>query len=297
LDVDVDDVVTFPYCTVEASGIRDGLTGRLINGNPVALHVVAQCDGSRKLGRVVDAVAERFGVGSQRARLDLLTFLEAADAHGLLRIRRGIRVRVTPMALFGRLVELLVLRVRNGEQRRYPATARCCAAATLRATRLPLYLGLGIVPFLAYLLAVQPGVPASRVVIGAAAPVVVVLAVQASIWLHELGHLVALTGPDRDTAYFQSMSLQVLLVHDTALPVRRRVVALAGPGLAVLACLLSAGLLRLTSLPEAVSAVPLAVAGAHMFSLMPWAHDGRALLDGKRIGVADGASGAVHATR
>src|SRR5262249_34508849 len=144
LDVDVHDVVTFPGCVVRANGIHDEFTGRSIRGNPVALHIVAECDGSRTLGQVIDSVCERFRVSPDQARLDLLTFLETADTRGLLRIRRSIRVRVTPIALYQRLVDLLALRVRGGEQRRYRPTIGSAATATLRATRLPLYLAVGI---------------------------------------------------------------------------------------------------------------------------------------------------------
>jgi hypothetical protein len=287
LDVDVRDVAIFPYCTVEEVGIRDGLSGAVIPVNEVGRAIVSLCDGTRDLAAVAESVAARSGAAPEVVLSDLVVFLDSAERRGLVRIRRSLRVRLTASALLHRFLALLALRLNRSEQRRYPAGAIGCAAATIRSTRMPLWLGLACVPILSYALAVQPNVPVTGAFIAALAPLVAVVLVQLTIWLHEMGHLLALSPPARTTAYFQARPLQVTLSYSRRLVTNHWRVALAGPSAGVVACLGMSAALSSTNLPSGTSLLPLVVALGHLFSLAPWAHDGRLLMGAARADVVD----------
>src|SRR5262249_22575674 len=163
--------------------------------------------------------------------------LEAAERRGLIRIRRNRWGRVSPRALFHRVLDLLALRLSRTEQRRYRASAYGCVAATVHATRLPLGLALTCAPVLGYVLSRQPAARFRGVVLAALVPLAVVVLVQATIWLHEVGHLIALGRDTRGTAYFLARPLQAELVYDARSTANRARVAVAGPAVAVVACL------------------------------------------------------------
>lgn len=278
LDIDVRDTVRFPYCTVEVDGVRDHLSGALVRVNAVGRRVVDLCDGTRTVGDVVDTLADQFGVARDRILADLLAFLDAMERRGLVRVRRHLWTRVSPPALLHRALQLLSLQVTRTERRRYPATARGCAAATVRATRLPMWLGLLCAPPMAYAIAVQPAIGVPTAMLAAAVPPVAVAFVQLTVWLHELGHVLALPAEVRRRAYVTARTMLVTVSFDPAAPVNHRWVAAAGPLWAVLGCALATAAVSTVDLPGGVPLVPLVVALAHLASLTPWARDGRLFL-------------------
>ncbi|HLV57751.1 MAG TPA: PqqD family protein [Natronosporangium sp.] len=280
LDIDVRDTVRFPHCTVEADGVRDHLSGALIRVNAVGRRVVDLCDGTRTVGNVVDALADQFGVARDRILADLMAFLDAMERRGLIRVRRHLWTRMSPPALLHRALQLLSLQVTRTERRRYPVTPGGCAAATVRATRLPMWLGLLCAPPMAYVIAVQPTIGVPTAVLAAAVPLAAVAFVQATVWLHELGHLLALPAEVRRRAYFTARTMLVTLSFDPAPPVNARWVAAAGPLWAVLGCVLASAALSTVDLPAGLPLVPLVIALAHLASLTPWARDGRLFLAG-----------------
>lgn len=122
LDVDVKDIVLFPYCTMDETGIQDDLSDSFIPVNIVGRHMVELCDGMRTLGEVVDTITERFGVEPDRVRIDAIAFLESMERRGLVWIRRDRWRRMAPSALTHRALRLLSLNSIRLERRRYPAT-------------------------------------------------------------------------------------------------------------------------------------------------------------------------------
>lgn len=277
LDIDVRDTVRFPHCTVEADGVHDRLSGALIKVNDVGRRVVDLCDGTRTLGEVVTTLADQFGVARERVQADLLTFLDQMERRGHLWVRRDMWARFSPRALLYRLLHLFSLKVTRTERRRYPATAVGCVAATLRATRLPVLLGVATAPPLAYVTAIQPAITLPTALLAASVPLLAVVFVQATVWLHELGHLYALPEEARPRAYFTARSLLVTLSFDPASATNTRVLAMSGPLWAVAGCALVAVGLTVTDLPTSVLLAPLLVALGHLASLAPWAQDGRLL--------------------
>lgn len=277
-DVDIRDFVMFTHCAVDGDVLHDDLSGSVIRINAVGRRVVELCDGTSTLGAVVRAVAEQFGVDRDRVLPDVLAFLESAERLGLIRVRRDLWARVSPAALLHRALHLLSLQATRTERRRYPATAYGCAAATLRATRLPLALALVTAPLMAYVIVVQPTLGPATAAVAAAVPLAVVVFVQTTIWLHELGHLLALPGEARRHAYFTARPLTVTMSFDATSAVNRRLLAIAGPFAGVVACVLASVALTLVDLPDGATTGPLLVALGHLGSLTPWAQDGRLFL-------------------
>lgn len=277
-DVDIRDVVVFAHCAVDGDVLHDDLSGSKIRINAVGRRVVELCDGISTLGAVVNTVAQQFGVGRDRVLPDVLTFLESAERLGLIRVRRDLWARVSPAALLHRTLHLLSLQVTRTERRRYPATAYGCAAATIRATRLPLALALVTAPLMVYVIVVQPTLGPATAVMAAAVPPAVVVFVQLTIWLHELGHLLVLPDEARRHAYFTARPLAVTMSFDATSSVNRRLLAITGPLAGTVACVLASVALTMLDVPEGTATAPLLVALGHLGSLTPWAHDGRLFL-------------------
>ncbi len=289
LDIATRDTVLFPHCTVENDGVRDLLNGRFIKVNHVGRQVVELCDGTRTFGEVVETLADRFDVPPERVRADLLAFLDQMERQGHLWVRRDVWSRLSPRTLLYRAVQLLALNVARTERRRYPATALGCAAATYRATRLPVAVALVNAPPLAYVTAIQPRIDLATAALVAVVPLLFVLFVQITIWLHELGHLYTLPVAVRERAYFTARSLFVTLTFDPAAVANPRWLAAAGPLWGVAGCALAATGLAATGLPTAFLLAPLLVGLAHLAALVPWAQDGRLLLRGPRTAEPEGA--------
>jgi hypothetical protein len=279
INLDINDTVTFPHCVLERAGIRDHLTAQLLPLNAVARHVISRCDGTRPLHQVADSMAREFDVTPAEAAVDLLAFIGDAERFGLIRVRRDLRSRLSPSALGSQLQELLALRATRRERRRYPTTVRGVVGATLRSARLTLWACVLTVPLLALALSRQPGAQLAAVIGAALAPLATVLFVSASIAVHELGHVLLLPGAVRATAYVHTMGMQVGVVRPSRPGTGTALAAFAGPVAAATVCAFGAVALQIARVPpHGLALVPLVMAAAHLASLLPWAHDGRALL-------------------
>lgn len=105
-------------------------------------------------------------------------------------------------------------------------------------------------------------------------PMAATVLVLVSVIAHEYGHLIALR---RVPATVVARGLSLSVAHPELPTGMGRRVALAGPLLALAAALVTAGVLFVAGTNHFFIAMGLLVGASHLYSLVPWHHDGKML--------------------
>lgn len=265
-----DAIVLPPGVRLEGEAVTDDVRAERYPANAAAQLVLALP--GMPLAAVARRLDERWRVGPERARADVLAFAWALNRALLVNVDRsaGRLARVRGwVALAVRLAPTgtlpPVLARRRALETRTPLVAARSALRAVRARAL----GLGAIAaaFAAQLGAVA-GSPDVMV------PVVVGLSTAAGIAVHEAGHAVGLVG---EPAALVTSGRRVFVLHQPLRGARRLAVALAGPAAPSLAGVVAAALAQPLASPAlAIAACPLA---AHALCATVAGRDGRIACD------------------
>lgn len=276
IELDTADHVGLDRCHLEGDHLVDGRTGQRRMLNPTAV-VLAQALVERPLPRVTDLLArarKAWPTASDVDR-DVVAWLTACDAAGLLVVRRSWAARVLPASLAYLILTLLTLAPRRRERRRFDATPLGCARAVAHALTLPAAIAAGtLVPAAVVMNSAGVGGP-WRALAFATVPLVSVAVVGLTLMAHELGHI-ATAEPESPVMCCFVQGMALTLVHRVGTQPSRRC-AVAGPlAGAVVAVAVGLALVIVVDVPG-VFAPAAVVAIAHVASLSPWSADGRNL--------------------
>lgn len=258
--------------------------------------VVNALDGTRPIGAVSDALADRYGADRHVVWLDVLAFLYQLDAQVLLRVEHADRLRrwreravlylVLPAVALADARDLVLGRS-HPVSHRFRATpggvARGCLAAQgplLAALVLVSEIG-ALATYLGTSLASETQRRGLWALV--LTPLLMVAVHLALMVGHELGHLGALRACGVRCRYVLRRGFLVGIAHDRARRGHERFVSLAGPLAAVAlgalaSALLAIGTWRQDHVPQVMTWFPLIVGCLHLVSLGPWSSDGRILL-------------------
>lgn len=285
IDLDVHDRVRLAAgVSISSDHLRDDMTGRKIAINRSAFDLISQFDGTRTLKDVATAHARRYGVDPERVQADLRGIVTALDRHALLVIRKSLRHRLAPLLLVGQLLMYLRLDWPRQPARRFPPTVQCLIRAAVRSSRWGL-VG-ACITSLCLFGVLLPLVYAERrsieaVALYASIPLLLYSALILQMIAHEAGHLVALRRMCGTTYYIAVRGIRLSIAHAGAGFAQRRLIAMAGPAAGFASGLAMGGMALAVGRSLTEASIPLLLAAAHIYSLMPWAADGAMLFTGR----------------
>ena len=280
-----------PGVSVSGGKVHDATTARTLALTGIGEEVLARCADGFTVGEVADDVAAAYGVPVDTAARDIAVFLGTMDAQGLISTRQGYAANVKAflrslVVAAPSLVQMAMLDLSTLAQpaRRYPARVAYVLLACMEA-QLPVLLG-GFV-----LVAVAAGfkgaaawtqhVPVAPVVAFAAIRPALAVTIFALLFVvHELGHLSAVRLLGMTPRSVAARMWAVGITYAPSTPWRMLGVACAGPLAAFAVASAVAGGIALAPVPSLgigqfeVSYVFL-FGGLHLWSLRPWAQDGK----------------------
>jgi Coenzyme PQQ synthesis protein D (PqqD) len=182
----------------EGNRMLDRASGRGIDLNDTAKHIVYGIDGKRTVGEIASGLSERFGVEESRALDDTKELIDALHRGGLVRARPPYRYRLAYMVVTLRTLHVAVLR--GGIFARKRVDIRGGGFLAILA-QVALHVSVRYWWLVAYLVLLG-GVPLMLLVGGAArtllAPLILCLALLLGVSLHESAHLYVLRRRARD---------------------------------------------------------------------------------------------------
>ena len=269
-------------------GAQDTLTGRALTVNGTAHTALALLVDGGSYAELADRYAEAFAIDTHTARGDLRAVATALDAAALLVVSPSRLGRMHPATLLPAAQRLATLEWFQPPARRYPATLRGLLAGTARSARVTLW-GSSIAGLLLLTMLIAVSRSAASLEGGvltaeelrrafsfAASPVLLASVLLVQLAAHEGGHLLTARCHGAN-AFLVTRGMRIYVAHDAHEPRLVRRIAVVGPVGGVLAALLTAGVLPLSLLPPMVVLAVAAMALPHLFSLMPWSSDGRAI--------------------
>lgn len=286
-------VTLAPGIRLARGRLEDQISGHRYPVEGVGTEVLRELLKGRKLAEVESAVANRYGVALDTVARDVAYFLAELDSEGLISVQQnplaGLRafVRALAAAAPSPLALLMVdTTVAAQPARRYPPTLGWVVLACLEAQSVLFTAAIGVIVAAVaakVVLAWQQHSVTVELVLGAAAGPVLALLVFAVLFIsHEAGHLLAVRGLGMKPRSVACKTWAVGITYLPGRPLQMLVVALAGP---LAAFTLSMGLalgISLHPVPQLglgrleVSFIML-LGMLHLWSLRPWAADGRQL--------------------
>ena len=269
-------------------GAQDTLTGRALTVNATAHTVLALLADGGRYGELADRYAEAFVLDASTARSEVRAVATALDAAALLVVTPSRLGRLHPSTLLPAAQRVATLEWFQPPARRYPATLRGLLTGTARSARVTLW-GSSIAGLLllCMLIAVSRSAVSlegavltteelERAFSFAASPVLLAAVLLAQLAAHEGGHLLTARRSGAN-AFLVTRGMRIYVAHDAHEPRLVRRIAVVGPLGGVLAALLTAAVLPLSPLPPMVVLAVAAMALPHLWSLLPWSSDGRAI--------------------
>ena len=270
-----DTVGLLPGVAVAPGMLMDPIRRSAIPLNGSAATLTRLLSEARPVSELVDKFAEECGAGNDVAGRDVLATLDQLDALYLLRTRRDWRSRLTPTALAGSAMSLMILAPARPPAWSRPGSLLGVVAAVSRAAAPHLFAAVLLIPAL---LTVMMGAGALES-LGLAAisytfvPAALLLIALTQFTAHEYAHY-WLSKRWGGCPFVVQRGTRVFITHRRLTAGRRRIVAAGGPlAGAVFGALQAAVLLFLGS--STFAWVALAVGAAQVVSLLPFTADGR----------------------
>lgn len=274
--------------------LEDDVSGMEYPVAGLGTQVLQQLIEGDSVGRVASAIAQKYDVPADRVVADIETFLGELDAQGLISTRQSylVSIRAFIRALAAAApspAALLMLDTSNLAQptRRYPPNLLFVVLACLEAQG-TLY----VVGFVLIMVSVAAKIVAAwrqqadplAIGIYAGARPVLALGIFALLFIcHEAGHLLALRALGMKVRSVAARMWAVGITYVPGSPLEMLFVAITGP-LAAFAAALALAMLLSTRYPNALGMGNLDVSYIilfgllHLWSLRPWAGDGRQLM-------------------
>ena len=269
-------------------GAEDTLTGHVLTVNGTAHTALALLVDGGRFAELADRYAAAFAIDRNTARTDLRAVATALDAAALLVVTPSRLRRLHPATLLPAVQRMVTLEWFHPPARRYPPTLRGLLAGTIRSARVTLW-GSSVAGLLllAMLIAVSrsPSSPEGGVITAeeltralsfAASPLLLAAVLLMQLAAHEGGHMLTAQRCGAH-AFLVIRGLRIYVAHDAHEPRLVRRIAVIGPVGGVLAALTTAAVLPLSPLPPMVILAVAAMALPHLWSLLPWSSDGRAI--------------------